>query len=74
MLLHNGEGISKNVHLAAKYYKLSADQGNADAQYAYGLLLKNGEGVSKNVLEARRSLTLAADQGNTAARTELRAL
>ena len=42
--LEHGRGVLQNYEEAARYYKLSADQGNADAQYQYGFCLKEGRG------------------------------
>jgi TPR repeat protein len=69
--LRNGDGVPKNVVESTKYYKLSADQGFASGQYAYGFALKNGEGVSKNLGEAAKYFKLSADQGNAKAKAEL---
>jgi TPR repeat protein len=45
-------GFCKNKSLAVHYYKLSADQGNAEAQFYYGFMLRRGEGISmKNHLQ-----------------------
>jgi TPR repeat protein len=49
---------------AAKYYKLSADQGNPFGQYNYGFCLTNGAGVERNLMEAAKYYKLSADQGN----------
>ena len=43
--------------------KLSADQGDAAAQFAYGNYLREGYGVSVNAVESARYMRLAADQG-----------
>jgi TPR repeat protein len=58
-----GLGVSKNEVDAARYYNLSADQGNAYVQYSYGFCLANGRGVLKNDVEAVRYFKLLADQG-----------
>jgi TPR repeat protein len=47
-MLESGEGIVMNKSLAVQYSKLSADQGNAAAQYIYGYMLDRGEGISMN--------------------------
>ena len=46
-----------------KWYRLSAAQGNALAQYNLGLLYFNGKGVAQNHQEALRLYQLAAEQG-----------
>jgi TPR repeat protein len=43
-----GEKEKMNQSHAAYYYKLSADQDFAEAQYDYGSLPFHGEGISMN--------------------------
>jgi TPR repeat protein len=62
--LENGRGVAKDLGLAAHFYKLSADQGNANAQLRYGFCLENGIGVAQNLGLATDFYKLAADQGN----------
>jgi TPR repeat protein len=50
---------------AAKYFKMSADQGNQDGQSRYGLFLERGTGVEQNVIEAAKYYKLSADQGDS---------
>jgi TPR repeat protein len=45
----NGQGVDKNYSEAAKYYKLAADNGHADAGFKLGQMYENGQGVEKNV-------------------------
>jgi hypothetical protein len=47
-MLDKGEGILQNKSLTSHYYKLSANQGNADCQLHYGVMLDNDEGVLMN--------------------------
>lgn len=64
MCLYNGQGIKKNLSLAAIYMRLAADKGLAKAQYDYGVKLYTGSGeIQKNLSEAAKYLQLAADQG-----------
>jgi TPR repeat protein len=49
---------------AVKYYRLSADQGNADGQWRYGFCLESGKGVGIDLAEAVEYYRLSADQGN----------
>jgi TPR repeat protein len=56
---------------AVKYYRKSAEQGNADGQFGYAALLGSGDGVDKNIPEARRWLEAAARQGHKMAINEL---
>ena len=63
----SGRGLTKDEKEAARYYKLAADQGHADAQCCLGVSFANGAGVPKNVQEAARYYKLAADQGHAEA-------
>lgn len=56
---------------AVKYYRKSAEQGNAEGQFGYAALLASGEGVKQDVPEARRWLEAAAKQGHKMAINEL---
>jgi TPR repeat protein len=47
--------------------KLAADQGDAKAQFRYGLCLHNGEGISIDFRGAAHYFKLAADQGHARA-------
>jgi TPR repeat protein len=48
---------------AARYFKLSADQGLACGQYAFADCLRKGIGISINCVEATGYLRRAADAG-----------
>jgi TPR repeat protein len=49
---------------AARYYKLAADQNNADAQYGRALCVAKGRGVSKDETEATQYYELNANQNH----------
>lgn len=49
---------------AAKYYRLAADQDNADGQYGLGTLYAAGEGVARDAKLARDWFERAASQGH----------
>jgi TPR repeat protein len=51
-----------NKSLAAHNFQLSADQGNALAQFNYGVMLVNGEGIWMNKSLAAPSFDLSTDQ------------
>jgi hypothetical protein len=53
-----------NKSQSAYYLKLSADQGDADAQFNYGLQLYETDGISMNHSHAAYYVRLAADQGH----------
>ena len=54
-----------NPEDAAKYFKLAADQGDAESQFRYGMMIHSGDSVEKDLVEAARYFKLAADQGNS---------
>ena len=56
---------------AVRWYRLAADQGDANAQYNLGLKYASGEGVPEDDAEAVRWYRLAADQGLAIAQNNL---
>ena len=54
-----------------RWFRLAADQHDADAQYALGVMYEHGQGVEQSPAEAIRWYLLAADQGNAAAQNNL---
>jgi hypothetical protein len=50
-----------------RYFQLTADQGEIDAQYYLGVMYKDGRGVGKDEKEAYWYYKLAADQGHARA-------
>ena len=56
---------------AAQWYKKSADQGYAQAQYAFGDIFEFGEGVETDYREAQRWYLRAAQQGYSHAEKRL---
>ena len=70
-LYHLGEGIEQSFEKAVKWYKLAADQGNADAQYNLGLMYLNGKGVTQSIEKAAEWFQKAADQGDVNAQLYL---
>ena len=57
-----------------KWYKLSAEQGNPDAQYSLGYCYESGKGVKQNIKEAKKWYTKAAKQGDEQAIQDLEKL
>jgi TPR repeat protein len=53
--------------LAARYYKLAADQNLPVAQFMYGCCLSDGEGVAVEFVSAAKYYKLAADQNHALA-------
>ena len=64
-------GVPQDDAEAVRWYRLSADQGNADAQYNLGFMYANGLGVPQDEAEAVRWYRLSADQGNALAQNNL---
>jgi TPR repeat protein len=50
-----------NKSLAVHCFELSADQGDAEAQFYYGLMLAEGEGIFMNKSLGFRSCQLSAN-------------
>ncbi len=59
-----GTGVPEDYEEAFKWYRLSAEQGYADAQNNLATLYEEGEGVERNSKEAVKWYELAAQQGN----------
>ena len=64
------EGKS-DIENANKYYRMSAENGNADAQFLWGMRLEYGVDVEKNEEEAMKWYREAAKNGNRDARARL---
>lgn len=45
----NGEGVVKDIGLAAQWFRKAADRGYAPAQLTLGHMCETGEGVGKDV-------------------------
>lgn len=58
-----GVGTTKDYESAAKWMRLSSDQGFAAAQFALAIMYDQGLGVSKDASIAIKLLTQAAEQG-----------
>jgi TPR repeat protein len=54
-----------------RWYRLAADQGDADAQFNLGVMYDTGRGVPQDDAEAERWYRLAADQGDANAQSNL---
>jgi SEL1 protein len=68
-----GEGfhLPKDSKMAAKYFNMSAHQGNPDAQFNLAVLYMSGNGVEQSYPLALKYLSQAAQQGQTLARYHL---
>lgn len=68
-----GDGLPKDVELAATKFKAASNQGYPSGQYEYGLALLHGIGVTKDAEEAMRLISAAAAAGNSYAEEFLQA-
>ena len=66
-----GWGVPQDYKEAAKWYKLSAEQGDSGAQSSLGLMYQNGEGVPQNDIEGVKWLRLSAEQGDLSGQNNL---
>ena len=69
-----GQGVTKDLNEAAKWYRKAAEQGLARAQFCIGLSYKNGEGVTKDLNEAIKWFRKAAEQGHENSQEKLKEL
>jgi hypothetical protein len=63
--LRAGLGVKKDPVGGAKYFKMSADQGNSDGQDEYGWALRNGFGAQEDFAHVAKYFKLSADQGHS---------
>jgi len=61
---YKGEGLGKDLAVAAKWYRKAAEGKLAVAQNNLGILYLNGKGVERNVAEAFKLFEQAANQGD----------
>ena len=75
MHLGYAEGVPQDYKEVQKWYRLSAEQGNADAQYILGAMYLYGElGVSQDYEEAVKWLRFSALKGNSGGQATLAAM
>eukprot|EP00729_Bicosta_minor_P032742 gene32742-biopygen5792 len=58
-----GEGVEQDHIEAVKWYRKSAEAGNADGQYNLGIIYGNGEGVEQDYVEAAKWYRKSAEAG-----------
>jgi len=68
---HFRKSGAKNEQEAAKWYRLAAERGHAEAQQRLGYLYYYGQGVDKDWSESAKWYRLAAEQGDGQALNEL---
>lgn len=66
-----GRGVRRNDEEAIKWFRLAAEQGNAEAQYKLAIMLDKGFGTSTNHTEALVWYKRAADQGHASAENNI---
>ena len=59
-----GHGVDEDRDVANKWFKKSAEQGNAKAQFNLGLSYYKGEGIGKDYSKAMHWFAKAAEQGD----------
>ena len=64
-------GVSTNIVEAVKWYRKTAEQGIAEAQFNLGVCYAKGKGVDKDGVEAVKWYRLAAEQGDERAQLNL---
>ena len=68
---HRGRGVPQDIGEAVRWYRLAAEQGDADGQSQLGAMYADGTGVPQDDAEAVRWYRLAADQGYATAQLNL---
>lgn len=63
-MYERGQGIAQNYSVAVKWYRLAAQQGNANGQNNLGYMYRIGQGVPQSYVEAYKwtDLALAASK------------
>jgi Sel1 repeat len=59
-----GQGVAQDDAEAVKWFRLSADQGIAEAQYNLGLMFLRGRGIPQDYVAAYMWFNLSAAQGD----------
>ena len=62
-MYEKGQGVPQDYKEAVKWYRLSAEQGYADAQYNLGQIYRRGEGVPRDYVLAHMWLNFAVSNG-----------
>ena len=66
-----GEGVIQDMSEAMKWYRKSAEQGHAAAQFQLGNVYSEGIGVTEDDVEAFKWYRLSAEQGHVVAQLQL---
>jgi len=70
-MYRDGLGVAQDYAVAARWYRLAADQGDTFAQHNLGLMYANGDGVVQDYATAHMWLNIAASNGQEKAREDL---
>jgi hypothetical protein len=70
-MYYSGRGVPQDYKEAIKWYRLAAEQGEEDAQFALGVMYDQGQGVPQDYKEAVKWYRLAANQGERASQFNL---
>ena len=71
IVIDNGIGIDENNEEAAKWYQLSAEQGDSDAQNNLGAMYSKGEGAEQSFVDALKWFVISAENGSEAGRKNI---
>ena len=47
-MYENGRGVTRDDGEALRWFRLAAEQGDADAQFNLGVMYENGRGVTRD--------------------------
>ena len=70
-MYYHGKSVTQDSKKAVKWFRLAAEQGDADTQFNLGLMYANAEGVTQDYKEAINWYKLSAEQGYAAAQKNL---
>lgn len=71
VMFRDGKGLIQSDFEAARWYRVSAEQGFSLAQCDLGIMYNTGRGVTESFAEAVKWFQLAADQGNAPCQAKL---
>lgn len=66
MIYLKGNGVPIDYKEAVKWYRLAAEQGDADAQFSLGVMYVTGKGVIEDYVTANAWLSIAKANGQEA--------
>lgn len=70
-MYYDGQGVPQDHVEAVKWYRKSANQNYASAQYNLGVVYREGQGVQQDFTESAKWFRMAADQGFARAQLNL---